>query len=187
LYVGDGEGAARRSFGSGAHRQQWSGDALAAPPEHACTQRGSAPPLNALNRYAEADASWTRALELEPGSSFAQQGREETRRLLNEVSQDAIAPGESEPPPPSGDRLDAERWWEWGRALLSDERPDLAAEAFQQAIASAPDWSNPRADLGTALERSNRWADAAEAHAEHLALEPERVDAACNYAECLRK
>ncbi|MFK7930301.1 MAG: tetratricopeptide repeat protein [Myxococcota bacterium] len=187
LFGRAGKAETLRMLGRFTQALHWFGQALDVHPDHAFALRGKAATLNALNRYAEADASWTRALELEPGSSFAQQGRDETRRLLHEVSQDAIAPSESEPPPPSGDRLDAERWWEWGRALLADERPDMAADAFIQAIQSAPEWSNPRADLGTALERSNRWAEAAEAHSEHLAIEPDRVDAACNYAECLRK
>lgn len=189
LFGRAGKAETLRMLGRFSDALTWFDEALAVHPQHAFALRGKAATLNALHRYTDADACWSQALSLEPNSIFAQQGQEETHRRMRELAQDAASRQgpTAEPPPPEGARLEAERWWEWGRALLHDDRPGDAAQAFTSAIEAAPTWAKPRADLGQALERNNRWAEAAEAHARHLALEPERVDAACNHAECLRK
>lgn len=68
-----------------------------------------------------------------------------------------------------------------GRALMSENRPGEAAEAFYQATVIAPGNATAHAALGVALDRLERHRDAQTAYVRALELEPERISTLTNY------
>lgn len=68
-----------------------------------------------------------------------------------------------------------------GRALLSENRPGEAAEAFYKASVIAPGNAAAHAGLGVALDRLERHHDAQTSYRAALEIEPQRVSTLTNY------
>lgn len=181
-----GRGETLRMLGRFTQALEWFDAALGDHPDHAFALRGKAATLNALGRYADAESLWQTALDLDESSTFARQGLEETQRRQREG--DGPPRGiVLQPPTPSEERVEAERWLEWGRALIRDERLDDAAEALQRATEAEPTWTKALTERGRLLEATGQWEVACEVYASLATLDAERLDARCSLAECLRK
>lgn len=81
---------------------------------------------------------------------------------------------------------EAVRAWEWGRALVREDRMEAAVEAFQQSIEAAPEWLEPARALAVACERQGDFDAALKAWNHVLDLQPNDSEALAGAAEAQR-
>jgi len=186
LFALAGKGETLRMLGRFGAAETWFDHALDSHPGHAFALRGKAATLNALHRFSEAEELWRVALTLDPGSSFALQGLDETRRRGREAV-NGPPPAVSDPPIPSDKALEAERFIEWGRALLRDDRVQEASDALGRACETDPASTRALSERAQVLEALGEWEQACDVYASLASQDPERLDARCSLAECLRK
>ncbi|NCG19779.1 MAG: tetratricopeptide repeat protein [Rhodobacterales bacterium] len=81
---------------------------------------------------------------------------------------------------------EAQEHWEWGWALLEDQRLDEATQAFQQCTSVAPRWVNAHRALARCYEQQGQWLAAIQSWQHQLSMSPNDVDAQIGRAEAER-
>lgn len=80
----------------------------------------------------------------------------------------------------------AEEWFEFGMSLDSNlDTMTQAVEAYEHAVAAAPEWAEAHINLGTALFQLERWSDSEEAFSSAARLDPSSALAHFNLG-CVR-
>ena len=143
--------------------------------------------LNGLGRYTQAADAWAAvpAAHPERHKPSAQPHAERQRDYRGaEADHGVLWP---EPDVSGLDQPDeAVRAWEWGRALVREDRLDAAIESFSAALEHTPDWLEPARSLAVACERSGDREAALEAWERVLEHQPNDSEALTGAAEAMR-